>query len=381
MFALKQLIKMVLQNVFLPLIYAWYAHRPVKKGLILFADAHHERMPFSMRRVYRALKKDGTGTLELRSCVRDFDRMSWGKLLRYLIYFMKLYAVAEYVFVCDYYLPVEACRKRPETTVVQLWHSCGLMKKIAYDTAEDIPKGYHGNMFGNYTYLTLSSKACVDVHAQALQIPKSRIKAIGVSRTDYYFDSSWNARCRKAFENKYPQAKGKRIALWAPTFRGNAAKPYLVGLEEVRRAKKLIGDEWYFIIKAHPHIDAHEKVSNCTIPTEELLPVADLLITDYSSVMFDYLLYRRPVILFAPDLAQYEAARGFYLNYREIPFPLTQTAKELSAAVKALPDKEFTESPEAARFREKYVGACDGQATKRILKLVGLSKEEETDAG
>lgn len=436
MFRIKQIVKMFLQNVLLPLVYAWYARKPVEKGRILFADAHHEEIPFSMRRVYEALAKGNTAPDEesagryadagetrtederrITVCVRNFDRMPYGELMRYLLRFMRQYATAEYVFICDYYLPVAACRKRPETTVVQLWHSCGLMKRIAHDAGQDIPKGYRGNMFGNYTYLTLSAQVCVPVHARALRIPEERIRAIGISRTDYYFDEEWNRRCREAFYGQYPQARGKRIALWAPTFRGNAAMPRLEGLQEIRRAAEALKEEWYFVIRAHPHVDAHGQISNCSIPTEELLPVTDLMITDYSSIMFDFLLYRKPIVLFAPDLEQYEAERGFYLNYREIPYPLAQTEEELVRAIAgsadvldALDGDAFVtkkepecveeepgrteEKPERAkeelgvakkgdgkrvgrpeeidRFREKYVGACDGHATERILELVQL---------
>lgn len=378
MFWIKQIMKMFLQNILLPLAYAWDKRKPIEKGKILFADAHHDEVPFSMRRVYEELSERDKQQITL--CIRDFDKLSYGKLLRYLLWFMKQYATAEYVFICDYYLPVSSCRKRPETKVVQLWHSCGLMKKIAHDTGEDIPRGYHGNMFGNYTYLTLSAQICVPVHARALRIPEDRIFATGVSRTDYYFDEEWNRSCRDAFYEKYPQARGKKIALWAPTFRGNAAMPRLEGLEQIRRVIRTLSGEWYFIIKAHPYIDAHEKTSNCELPTEELLPLADLLISDYSSVMFDFLLYRKPIILFAADLEQYEAERGFYLNYHEIPYPHAQTAEELAQAIarcgEAGPegneDVGFGSEAELDRFREAYVGACDGHATKRILKLVGL---------
>lgn len=391
MFRIKQIIKMFLQNIFLPLVYAWNARKPVERGRILFADAHHDEVPFPMRRVYDSLtlqdkeRPDNIAGTERRItlCVRDFDKLSYGKLLRYLLWFMKQYATAEYVFLCDYYLPVAACRKRPETKVVQLWHSCGLMKKIAHDTGQDIPKGYRGDMFGNYTYLTLSAQVCVPVHARALRIPEERIFATGVSRTDNYFDEEWNRGCRDAFYESYPQARGKKIALWAPTFRGNAAMPRLEGLEAVRRAAGALSGEWYFVIKAHPHVDAHEKISNCEIPTEELLPVADLLISDYSSVMFDFLLYRRPIVLFAPDLEQYEKERGFYIDYHELPYPIVKTGEELERAVercgRELSGEALIGAEEAAkkaeridRFREKYVGACDGHATERILKLVGL---------
>lgn len=107
----------------------------------------------------------------------DFGTLGFGAMLRFLVRFMRAYATAEYVFICDYFLPAASCKKRPETTLVQLWHSCGLMKKIAFDTGEDIPKNYRGNMFGNYSYLTMSAQVCVPVHAHALRIPQERIVA------------------------------------------------------------------------------------------------------------------------------------------------------------------------------------------------------------
>ena len=395
MFRVKQYMKMFLQNILLPLFYRIYARRPVQKGSVIFADAHHEEIPFSMRRMYETVTaqmerrekdrgsgndaggfRDGAVFTDVQVFVRDFGKMGYLEMIRYLIRFMKQYAAAEYVFICDYYLPVAACKKRPETTVVQLWHSCGLMKKIAYDTGEDIPAGYRGNMFGNYTWLTLSARACVPVHARALRIPEQRIRATGVSRTDYYFDKNWNDTCRKQFYEKYPEARGKKIALWAPTFRGNAAHPVLQGLEAVRQAERNCPEDWYFLIKAHPHVDAHGQVSNCVIPTEELLCVADVLITDYSSVLFDYLIYEKPVILFAPDLAEYESGRGFYIDYRALPFPLIQE-EDSSALLRAVEssEKEYERyRDELKDWKVRYTGACDGHATERILKLISEDK-------
>ncbi len=409
--------KMFLQNIFLPLVYAWYARKSIQPGLVIFADAHHEEIPFSMRRMYeevlrragedaqaerstkqagedvqdgrstkqagedvqdgRSTKQAGEDTqigrnLAVQVFVQDFGKMPYSQMVKYLIKFMKQYAVAEYVFICDYYLPVASCKKRPETTVVQLWHSCGLMKKIAYDAGDDIPANYRGNMFGNYTYLTLSAEICVPVHARALRLPQERIRATGVSRTDYYFDDDWNNRCREAFYEQHPDARGKKIALWAPTFRGNAAHPVLCGLEAVQESSKALEPEWYFIIKAHPHIDAHGQVSNCQIPTEELLCVADVLITDYSSVMFDYLIYEKPLVLFAPDLKEYEDGRGFYIDYAAMPFPITQNAAQLIQEVKHSREKSEQQTETLREWKELYTGACDGHSSQRILDMIGL---------
>ena len=77
--------------------------------------------------------------------------------------FMKGYAAAGYVYICSYFLPVSSCKKREETKVIQLWHSGGLLKKMGYDTGDDIPKYYKGNVTRNYDLVTVSSEVCIPV--------------------------------------------------------------------------------------------------------------------------------------------------------------------------------------------------------------------------
>ena len=152
----------------------------------------------------------------------------------------------------------------------------------------------------------------------------------------------------------------------------SAISPSLIGLESVRQAQTLLGEKWYLIIKAHPHIDAKNPVSNCTLPTEELLDLADVLVTDYSSVLFDYLLFETPAVLFAPDLEEYEQKRGFYIDYRTLPFPLAKDAQTLARAVQSSMTEWEKYAPAVHALRVRYCGACDGNATERIRKEVGL---------
>ena len=132
---------MFIQNRYLPYVYRKACRNPVKKGRILFADAHHAELTGNMKPVHQKLVKSG---YDIGVYCEDIQTMSAGKMLAFMKKFMQAYAQAEYVFINSYFLPVSSCRKRKGTTVVQLWHSGGLMKKMGYDTAEDIPKYYKG---------------------------------------------------------------------------------------------------------------------------------------------------------------------------------------------------------------------------------------------
>ncbi len=84
------------------------------------------------------------------------------------------------------------------------------------------------------------------------------------------------------------------------------------------------------ICKVHPYIDRKSHLSDCPIPTERLLPVTDLMITDYSSVVFDYLIFKKTFVLFAPDLKEYQEKRGFYVEYASLSPYVAVTAKSWS---------------------------------------------------
>lgn len=366
-FYIKQFVKMIVQNCVLPMVYSCFRQRPIQKRSVIFADAHHSFRPFSMESIFEQVSKLD---YEINTFFLDFSRASFIDLAVEILKFTKCYATAEYVFICDYYLPVSSCKKRSETTVVQLWHSGGLMKKIAYDTTDDIPSIYRGNLFRNYDLLTVSAKCCEDVLAKAMRLPIGVVKALGCNRTDRYFDDEYCMNCKKNFYENYPEAKNKKILLWAPTFRGNASTSQLPYYDEIKREANELNDEFFLVIKVHPHTDRKYKMSNCNISTEELLPVADLLITDYSSVLFDYILFEKPFVLLMPDLKKYEKDRGLYVDPHEFPGPLITDISELASAICRAFDNFDLKAIHF--FRINYMGACDGKVTQRILSHINI---------
>lgn len=282
---------------------------------------------------------------------------------------MKRYAVAEYVFICDNFLPVSACEKRPETKVVQLWHSGGLLKKSGYDTTEDIPKMYKGDsVYKNYDLLTVSAPCCVPVFTKTMRLASGVVQATGISRSDYYYDDAWNQANHEEFYRKYPEAKGKKVILWAPTFRGNAAMPTLCGMEEIQRVMKETEDRYYWVIKLHPHLEEKGMKSNCDLPSEKIFAVADLLITDYSSILFDYMAYKKPFLFFAPDFDSFDHARGFYVPYDSFPCKVVTDGAGLPAAIEyELSERDPAEIEKCFAY---HMSMCDGKATERILKTI-----------
>lgn len=369
MFVVKQVIKMTLQNLILPIIYCFWSviYLRKKKHLIIFADGHHDSLPYSMKNMYDMIREKGYETVDV---FKDYGKVSQVKTFLLAAGFMKLYAQAKYVFICDNFFPVVSCRKSKETRVVQLWHSCGLLKTMGYDTKDDIPKYYIGNVYKNYDLVTVSAPACVDYLTRAMRQPEGVVQPLGVSRTDTYFQKSWTEACKTRFYEQYPNALNKKIILWTPTFRGNAGKPYQVGTDEILKLEQELGGEYFVIRKVHPHIEAKYHLSNCSIPSEELLVVADLMITDYSSIVFDYLFFRKPYVLFAPDIEEYMEDRGFYIEYESLSPYVVTDGKNLAENV-----KDALEKSDKSWIEEQYhyhLSSCDGKATERILNYLEL---------
>ena len=375
-FVLKQHIKSYVQNHMLPKVYKKaVAHTKVDKNKVIFAEMHSNTLPNSMMAVYDELKASGK---DITLYVRDIKDMSWPESISFMKSFMKDYAAAGYVYICSYFLPVSSCKKRDETKVIQLWHSGGLLKKMGYDTLDDIPKAYKGNVTANYDLVTVSAPICVNYWKKALHLPAGITKPLGLPRTDIYFDKKWQAKCKVRFEKIYPEAKGKRVVLYAPSFSGNAASPKAPGLEMGLDKEFAKLDDVYLIVRPHPlmrsvypkYFDKRYK----EISTDKLLPAIDVLVTDYSSILFDYSVYKKPFVMFCPDIKEYERSRGFYADPRSFPAPFVTKKDEL---LKCIEDKGYLEKctdEELEKFYQTYMGSCDGKATKRLIREVERMK-------
>ena len=367
-FRVKQIIKMIFQQVILPVIYDIYAVKPVIPNTVILADAHHDEIPFSMLAIKDELMQHPE--LQITELYWNNSSCSVLGIFRNMACFMKKYATAETVIICDNFLPAASCRKRKGTSVIQLWHACGAFKKFGYDTSADIPSYYKGNVLANCDLVTVSSQICVKPFSSAMRLPEKAVRPVGVSRTDLYFNDTFNQACRNQFFSQYPNAQGKKIVLWVPTFRGNPGIASVKGLDDILHARDQLKDTHYFIIKLHPHTQSHIEGTNCSISSEELLPVADVVITDYSSILFDAMIYKHPLILFVPDLDEYLDNRGFYLDYNTLPGLRAQNLEQL---LQILTDEDLLHSSVNkvyTDFYDKYMASCDGHSTKRIINYI-----------
>ena len=160
----------------------------------------------------------------------------------------------------------------------------------------------------------------------------------------------------------------QKAATYLPTFRGDASHAYSVGHEEILRLKSSLGGGWFTAVRMHPRVkDGITELDR--LSTNELLCCADMLITDYSSAIFEYALLGRPMVLWCPDLKEYTAERDFYLDFKtDIPCPVITEGGDLKAAV--LHEFDSFNKDSYNDFLNKYMSACDGRSTKRTADFI-----------
>jgi len=361
---IREYIKTLMQRVLLPAVYRLSKKRTVHAGLVILADAHHDELPYSMRELAEKLRTRPDFTV-MELC-KDYQKGSYLAIAGSMLHFMRAYANAEFVVICDNHLPVASCKKRPETKVIQLWHSGGALKRFGYDAPGNIPASYHGgNVFANYDLITVSADYAVTPFVRAMRTDKEHVQVTGISRTDWFYDEEKKADVRARFARKHPQAAGKRVVLWAPTFRGSAGDPKLAGAGAIEHLRDALADDYYLIVKLHPHAQKAVTAPDSDMLTEELLAVTDILISDYSSVIYDYAYFGRPLILFTPDFEEYEKECGFYEDYDSIPAYRAMDEEQLFSAVRRSGDWD---AAAMHAFWRRTMCACDGHATGRIIR-------------
>jgi CDP-glycerol glycerophosphotransferase (TagB/SpsB family) len=278
---------------------------------------------------------------------------------------------ARLVVIDNAYLPVHVAAHRAGTTVVQLWHAVGALKRFGLDAPLAEPERTF--LHRHYDNVVVSSEATRRPVSTALRTPLERVIALGTARTDFFFDPPAMAAAREGLLQANPLLAGRRVVLYAPTFRGRGRgkRAADAGLD-ARRLRALLPAEFALTLKTHPNLDAdatprdgYDLVWDPADEINELFTVADVLVTDYSSSIFEWALLRRPLVLLVPDLAEYERDPGLYLDFRRDM--IGAQVADTEGVARAILAGDFDMSGYDA-FIERHMGACDGQASERFVE-------------
>lgn len=374
------LIKKVMFYFFWKIAYKLGCLRKIDDKLIVFAySQNYSEMPDNMTALYNKLKSEGY------NCVISHSTYNFVKRMYRETKFQFLYARAKCVFVTDYFFPVYTHQPRKGTKVIQLWHACGAFKKWGYSTLDLAWGGTRKEvmaypMHNTYTDVAVSSEAVIPCYAEAFGCDSSIIRPLGTPRTDVYFNEYFVKKQREELTEVFPEIGDRKIILYAPTFRGNkVSESYNEIKLDFERMKNEFGNEYALVLKLHPFTaekfslsdEEKEKYGNFVfnastkIEIETALCAADILISDYSSLIFEYALLNKPMLFYAYDLEEYKRDRSFYFEYESfVPGKIVRNNDEIIDSIK---NGDF-EAEKIEAFREKYMSACDGNSVARIAE-------------
>lgn len=374
---MKSLVKMILQimrRMDYILLYRFYCLKyQVKEKQVLFLSDSRDDLSGNFEYIYEYIKEDYIVKTHLyKSSKQKHQKKSLCQDM----------AQSQYILVDDFYPIIYPIPLRKQTKLIQVWHAMGAFKTIGFARKQNHDR--FSMTHRNYTDAIVSSETIRQDYACAFRMNLNDVHSIGIPRTDCFFDQVYIQHKKNELYLKYPQLKDKKVILFAPTFRGNNIQNGYYDYQQIdfQRFKDELSHEYICIIKMHPFIQnkpsqdldtdfylnlSHEREIN------DLLFITDILITDYSSVIFEASLLNICTIFYAYDLEEYIKERDFFYPYQKYTYgPVVKTFDELLHAIK----ERKLDEVKLRNFKKQFTSSCDGHSTKRFVET--LLKEDES---
>jgi CDP-ribitol ribitolphosphotransferase len=344
---------------------------PIRPRVVL-ATARVSHLEGNLAHLHAEIQRARPGT-RLVTLLEPYSYGFLGKL-GYLVRLVRgtfLLRTSSLFVVDNAYLPVHVAAHRPGTTVVQVWHAVGALKRFGADTTTGLHGPERDFLHRNYDWVICAGEASRAPYAAALRTPLERVLPLGVPRTDFFFDAAAVAAARERMLARYPRLREGRVVLYAPTFRGRGrAKRAAPAFDPVALRAALPPSD-VLVLKSHPNLDpsrvptaGFDVVIDRALEMNEAFAAADVLVTDYSSSIYEWALLRRPIVLLTADLEAYERDPGLYIDPRtDLVGTRVERPEELPAAIAGATVDDAAWDALIARRLE----ACDGHASARFV--------------
>ena len=345
---------------------------PIRRDRVVLASARHAQLEGNLRHLYAAMQR-ARPDLDYVLLPEPYSYRFFGKL----VYLLRLtrgmyYLCTSRLFIVDNaYFPIHIAPHRPGTTVVQVWHAAGALKRFGFATNFPPRQPERRFLHQHYDFVIASSEATRPAYADALRTPIERVLALGSPRTDHLLDDVQVAASRRRLLDRHPNLDGRRVVLYAPTFRGRGQRKRAAPGLDAERLRSILPDEYALVLKAHPNLHrgpsrwlGYDAIVNPATEINDVLAISDILVTDYSSVVFDWALLHRPLVLLVADLSEYEADPGLFIDYHTDMIG-TQVI-DTDGAAAAIVGSDFDLSGYDA-FIERHLGPARGDASERFV--------------
>lgn len=263
-----------------------------------------------------------------------------------------------------------------DTKVLQLWHAGAGFKSSGYSRWGHIGCPNAVSCHRQYDFGIAGSKNIAHFFSEVWGMNDEQVLATGMPRMDEYMNPEHRKQKTEEIYEKYPFCKGKKVILFAPTYRGRGKKDahYPYELIDFEKMYELCKDEYVVLFKMHPWVHDAVPISKAhkdrfadvgKFPNiNDLFYITDLLITDYSSNIFEYSLMKKPMLFFAFDKIQYSFSRGFHRPYEEsAPGKVCYTFEQVLEAIRT----EDFEYEKVQQYVDHHFDYLDSGASDRVI--------------
>lgn len=351
-------------------LYRLFSALPKRRRIVcLSRESNHPPIDFRLVRRYMA---DHHPDYQVVILAKRLDNP-----LAYVFHMLRqLYYVAtsEAVLLDTYAIIISLLAGHIRVPVIQMWHALGNMKKFGYtalDKAEgrDVGTARLLSMHRGYTSVLISSTSFIDDYAAGFGIDPSIIVEAPLPRTDLLLSDAWRDRQRRMIRERFPALAGKRNIVYCPTFRKRQPRNQQAALDALVQAIDF--SRYNLIVKAHPldtlRID-DPRVIQRTPAGLDMLYIADAVISDYSTVIYEAGLLDLPVYLYAYDWAEYSSKRSLYIDpERDVPALFTDDARSI---IDAIERGDFDREAYRAFVRRNVAVPEHGSCTARVVDHV-----------
>lgn len=354
-------------------------YRKVKKT-IMFMTEQSPTLGSNLQAVYdrmveRGLDKEYTILTSARPASYEKQTKKSTKQL------IKKMAQCSMIFIDDHAPIFDWLELNERTKLIQLWHAGAGFKSSGYSRWGHLGCPAPVSCHRQYKYGIAGSRNIGMFFSEVFGINDEQILPTGMPRMDEYLDQEYRAGKTEELYQQYPMCKGKKVILFAPTYRGKnrATAYYPYEMIDFKRLYDFCGEEYVVLFKMHPWvafpvpIEENWKdrfVDVNTFPNiNDLFYITDLLITDYSSNIFEFSLMRKPMLFYAFDKIQYSFSRGFHRDYEEAaPGKVCYDFEQL---MQALETKDF-DYEKVEEYVEKHFDYIDSGASDRVIDWILL---------
>lgn len=357
---------------------------PQKKKTV-FVASFGENVFYTLKEVERQTS-DQIVILKTSQCRRSFNLgrnqselsfepvhfMSWVRSIYHL-------ATCEKVFIDNYYGFLSIVKFKPNVVCVQLWHAAGAIKQFglkdpATQTRTNRAHERFKVVYQRFDHVVVGSEKMATIFKNAFGVSDEKILRSGIPRTDFFFDKLEKKQALKTVNEALPHLTNKKMILYAPTYRDDEL--HLANIQlDLELMREALADDYQLLLRLHPAVTADLSkipldfvIDVSTYPhLNHLLLISDLLLTDYSSIPFEYSLLHKPMLFFAYDLKEYSLSSGFWEDYEvNMPGPIVKTTEEV---IETIQKNEF-DLEEVKSFANKWNTYSTGRSSEQLVNLL-----------